>query len=233
VLPIDGVCVDCGAVLAPDDLAAGKYRADTAHIVAVLRERNAARNTRLRDVTNKTGTYRELGLPTWLQLPGDIPLLGENTRNQALQAQREDVRMASVRHALGLTSDHPALVVRTPAGDVTINENLVRKLSKKSDSGHNQLVHVGGATLRAPREIWEEGDKRRYVALYNIPGEPLATHMVVANRTGEYVHTIYEVDDSASLTKPGATRDSIEDRTNKKRRGTCLYVAYLSDTPRS
>jgi len=232
VLPIERVCVDCGAVLAPEDLAEGKYRADTREIINVLRERKAATQSRLRDVLNRTGTYRDLGLPTWLQIPGEIPRLGPSVRNQVLQKQTADVRLASVTHALGLTPDHPTLTVKTAVGDITLSEELARKLSKRDDSGHNQLVHVGVATFRAPREIWEDGDKRRYLGLYQIPGEAPATQMAVAHRTGEYAYTIYEIDDSISLAKPGATRDSIEHRTNAKRHGTCLHVAYLTDDPR-
>ncbi len=221
ILPIDAACVDCGTVFAPDDLAVGKYRADPGEIVSILQERRAAQQS-ASTVRGKTGSYRDLGLPTWLQQPGIVPRLPGNVRDVALQSQQGAVRLSSIEHALGLVLDHPTIEVPTPVGPVTIDASLARKIASKTDSGHNQLLRVGLATLRTPREIWQDGEKWRFLSLYAI-GSTQATQIAVVHRTGDFVYTIYEIDDSG----PIGSRDPIEKRANRKRNGTCLYVAYI------
>lgn len=224
---VESACTGCGTIFAPDFLAKERFSADTNEMLKVLTQRRYER-TRLQDVVGKSGNFKALGLPSWLDRVEDAQLLFENARDQGLQNQRPELRLTRLRHVLGLTPDHPELIVPTIAGNVVLSENLARHLASKSDSGHNQLAHLSVQSLLSPREVWDDGTKQRFLALYRI-GDSFATHMVVVSSEDRYVHTVYEIDDSRPPDREDQrTRDSIEDRTNAKRDGACIHVGYLT-----
>jgi hypothetical protein len=226
LMGVEAACAGCGTIFEPTWLAEGRYFADTGEMAKVLRGQQALR-TRLVDVIGKNGSYKDLRLPSWFQQVDDAELLFENARDRHLQNQPRPQRETRLRHALGLTPDHPELHVPAIGGDVIISNNLVRHLGSKSDSGHNQLAHLTVHSIRSPREVWERDGKQRFIALYRI-GDSFATHIVVVNSVDRYVHTSYEIDNSRSPEHAASrTRDSIEDRTNAKRGGECQHVGYL------
>jgi hypothetical protein len=224
VLPIVAACVNCGAVLAPADLAQQRYRANTRAIVEALRARKASQRPAA-DVLGHVGDYRTLGLPSWYDIRGSIPRLASNARDRELQNQRGEIRRNLIRRALGLMSGRDAFVVPTCVGPITIDDDLVTKLLNTTDSSHNQLLHCGIATIREPAEAWQDRDKVRFLRLYRIGTESsVATQIVVASPTGGYVNTIHEIDDS--YRDNGGNRNSVEYRTNRKRIGTCRSLSY-------
>jgi hypothetical protein len=193
--------------------------------VAELRAR-AALETDFAKAIGRVGMFRQLGLPSWYDVPAVVSRMPSNARDHSLQSQTGETRRGSIRHALGFTRDEGEAVVPTCIGDVTIDENLVTKLLNKTDSGHNQLLQFGIATLREPLEVWEDGGKVRFLRLYRIGTEAApATQIAVVDRLHGFPNTVYEIDDSKSQ-DGGRPRDSIEERTNRKRRGTCLFIGY-------
>jgi hypothetical protein len=219
-MDVESACVDCGTIFAPSFLRERRYNADVDDLLEVLKGKQAARTVR-RDVLDRTGSYKELKLPSWLADASDARALLPRAREVALQTQSEATRRGSIRHALGLSRDAVEIAVPTVLGNIFVRDNVVAHLVTKTDSGHNQLAHLTLQSLSCPREIWHDAEKVRFLALYRL-GDQLATHMVVVHEAERWVYTAYEIDDSG-----GRPRGTIEERTNTKRRGTCRYVAYL------
>jgi hypothetical protein len=220
VLAIEEVCTGCGVIFSPAEYSAEKWRA----YVDDLERLSRARRPALPNATilGKAGDCRQFNLPSWYDVPV-AERLHRDTRDRRIISQPYVNRRNALAIALCLDTDVTTRtviprVVPTLVGDITLDIRIVGHLANSPDWGHNELASVTLATLCAPLEVWENNEKVRFLSLYRIEGEEkLATHIVIVNRPGKYLHSAY-VDDSKE-----STRDTIEDRTNKKRSGILVH----------
>jgi hypothetical protein len=228
VRAVTELCVTCRRVLAPVELAQQQYRViEMDHANAELVRRRNARDNEFQHVIGKAGDFTHLGLPSWYDVLAPVPRLPDKIRDEVLQNQSVEARRGAIRHKLGIGDLEDQAVINTFVGDVTVNGNTVGHLLQKKDSGHNQLLHIFAGTLASPLEAWEGWDHEHkrdaliFLRQYRIgfEGAPV-TQLVAVDLAQLFVYTTYEIDDGSP------SRNSIEERVNARRSGTCRHLAY-------